>query len=299
MDATIHPLVLGNTLNPLISMYLRGRVSRGEITRGSAASIGYTLYGLARSFGRRPLNQLGVAAIDRWLEAIGSYAPATRREYLSRVRTFCDWLVFTDRLTLNPTRHVPPIRQPRTVPVTLTRAQVAAVLDACPDLRARAIVRLLVGCGCRCIEIERLRVEDYDPVDRTIILRGKALHERSIPVPAETARVVDAHLDLIGRVAGPMFVGERGPLKSATIQKYVRHWMRSSGVKKANLDGRSAHSLRRTAGSDVMERCGDIRVVQEMLGHMKIETTARSYLRPVPLGTLREAMEGRTYSGAA
>lgn len=299
MEATIHELVRGNTLSPLVSKYLRGRVSRGEITRTSAKSIGYTLRGLSKSFGKRPLDQLGRKAIDRWLTKIGSYAPATRREYLSRVRTFCRWLVNIGRIKADPTGHVPTIVQPRTVPVTLTQAQVAALLRACPDTRALAIVWLLVGCGCRCIEVERLRVEDYDPDERTITLRGKALHERSIPVPAETARALDAHLDDVGRVAGPMFMGERGPLKSATIQTYVRQWLRDSGVKVANLDGRSAHGLRRTAGSDVMDQCGDIRVVQAMLGHMKIETTARFYLRPVPIATLREAMEGRIYAATA
>lgn len=298
MEGTIHAFVRTPTLSPLVHKYLRGRVARGELTRGSATSMSYTLNGLARSFGARRLDQFGRKAIDRWLERIGTYAPATRREYLSRVRGFCAWLVDTGRIPSDPTTHVPTIRQPRTVPVTISPAQVALLLRQCPDIRAVAIVQLLVGCGCRCIEVERLRVEDYDARARTIVLRGKALHERLIPVPKQTARALDAHLDRVGRTAGPMFVGERGPLKSATIQTYVRRWLRDAGVKVRNLDGRSAHCLRRTAGSDVMERCGDIRVVQTMLGHEKVETTARFYLRDVPIGRLREAMEGRDYGAA-
>jgi hypothetical protein len=46
-----------------------------------------------------------------------------------------------------------------------------------------------------------------------------------------------------------------------------------------------------------MERTGDIRIVQEMLGHENLETTARYYLRRIPLNTLRAAMEGRDYTG--
>ena len=84
-----------------------------------------------------------------------------------------------------------------------------------------------------------------------------------------------------------------------TISGYTRRWLRDAGVKSRSLDGRSAHGLRRTAGSDVMDACGDIRVVQEMLGHSQIETTARYYLRPVTLAQMRAAMEGRTYRSAA
>ena len=47
-----------------------------------------------------------------------------------------------------------------------------------------------------------------------------------------------------------------------------------------------------------MDRTGDVQIVQEMLGHASIETTARSYLRRVKLDTLRDAMEGRDYTAA-
>lgn len=284
------------TLHHHVIKYLRGRVDRGEISRVSADGIAKTLRGFSRSFGSRPLAQLGPRAIDRWLATIGHYAPATRREYLSRVRTFCRWLMAEGHIIADPTEHVKPIRQPRTVVVTLTEPQVAALLGACPDARARAIVWLLVGCGCRCIEVERMLVEDYDPRQRLLLLRGKGNHERQVPTPAAVAAALDAHLDEAGRRAGPMFLGERGGLRSATIGTYVRRWMRDAGVKSAPFDGRSAHGLRRTAGSDVMDRTNDLRAVQAMLGHVRVETTAKHYLRPVPLDHLRAAMEGRTYA---
>lgn len=158
----------------------------------------------------------------------------------------------------------------------------------------------MVGCGFRCVEVSRVDVQDYDPTTLTIVATGKALHERRIPVPLEVADALDRYLDEAGSVGGPLIRSVHGDrLASKTLSGYVRGWMRAAGVKTANLDGRSAHGLRRTAGSDVMDRCGDIRVVQEMLGHVKIETTAKSYLRPVAIGHLREAMEGRAYALAA
>lgn len=298
MSALVIPLMRDDTLPPLIDEYLRGRVARGELTRASARDIRYCLIQFSDTFGRRPLSQLGRKAVDRWLESIGHRAPATRREYLSRVRTFCRWLQREGHIKTDPTEHVQPIQQPRHVPVTLTTSQVAALLRVCSNARDAAIVQLMVGCGLRCVEIARLRVEDYDSAARTVRVTGKALHQRELPVPADTARAVDAYLDSAGRVAGPLFrsqVVANSGLSSRTLSHYVRRWLRAAGVKSMPRDGRSAHALRRTAGSDVMDRSNDVRVVQAMLGHARIETTAKYYLRPVPLDRLREAMEGRRY----
>lgn len=289
------------TLSPLISEYLRQRVARGEIKRASSAEVAYCLLGFSDSFGRRPLEQLGPKAIDRWLETIGHHAPATRRQYLSRVRGFCQWLLATRRITQDPVGHVRPIPEPRRIPRTLTEAEVAALLAACPNQRARTIVWLMVGCGCRCVEVARLKVEDYDDRRRTIILSGKAGHEREVPAPDHVACAVRSYLDESGWAAGPLIRNylTGGGLSARTISGYMRAWLRDAGVKRAALDGRSAHALRRTAASDVMEQCDDIRIVQAMMGHARIETTAKHYLRPVSLDALRDAMEGRDYTERA
>lgn len=284
------------TLHTEIVAYISGRLMRGEIRANTAADLRWTLYALERSFGHRPLGQLGPAAIDRWLASIGTLSDATRREYLSRVRGFTQWLVSQGKIAMDPTAHVPVIRQARRAPRTLNMGQVDALLKALPDRRARAVVLLMVGCGCRCAEVARLRVEDYD--GQTITVRGKSDHERSIPVPAAVAKAIDAYLDETGVVAGPLIRSQLNPsrgIAATTLSHYVRRWMRDAKIKARPLDGRSAHALRRTAASDVMDASGDVRVVQAMLGHQRLETTARSYLRPVSMEAMREAMGGRSY----
>lgn len=290
------------TLTPHITEYLRARLARGEISRQTAVDLRYPLMALAVCFGARPLNRFGRSAIDRWLETIGHHAPATRRHHLSTVRGFCRWLVHTGRIGSDPTAHVAPIKQPRRVPATLTEAEVAQLIGSLDSPRERAIAWLMVGCGCRCVEVARLTVADYDAAALTLVLVGKGGHQRIVPVPTVVAAALDAYLDEVGRVGGPLIRSEldrRSPISARTISHYMRRWMTAAGVKRRPLDGRSAHCLRRTAGSDVMDRSGDVRVVQEMLGHARIETTARYYLRPVPLDRLREAMEGRTYRADA
>lgn len=289
-----------DTLDPLVREYCRARRARGELTPRTAQTAQYTLGLLAASYGRRPLDKFGPKAIDRWLESIGDRAPSTRREYLSRVKVFCRWLVARKAIKTDPTTHVERIRQPRRTPVTLTPQQVARLFIGLPDLRARAIVWLMVGCGARCVEVSRLRVEDYDPAGRTILLVGKGMHERQIPVPREVCVALNAYLDEAGTSSGPLIRSTIDPargLAAKTLSTYLREWMTAAGVKVRARDGRSAHGLRRTAGSDVMDRVGDIRVVQEMLGHLDVQTTANYYLRRVSEAKLRDAMEGRPYDG--
>lgn len=289
------------TLTPLLARYTAERHARGEISRQTLHALRWSFGHIDQSFGDRPISQFGPRAIDRWLAGIGHLAPATRREYLSRVRGFSRWLISEGMIRTDPTLHVPPIRQPRTQPRTLTEPEVARLLAVLPDARAHAIVWLMIGLGCRCVEVERLMVGDYDPHARQILLVGKAGHERVLPVPAKTAQALDTYLAEVGASGGPMIRSRSNPstaLTAQTIGTYVRRWLRAAGVKQGVLDGRSAHGLRRTAASDVMDRVGDIRVVQEMLGHARIETTARAYLRRVPIEQMREAMEGRTYLAA-
>lgn len=291
------------TLMPLVLDYVARRVRTGDILPATGAATRTVLAGLAACHGRRSVKKFGPATIDRYRASISQLRASTQREYLSKVRGFCRWLVLHKHIKRDPCAELPSIRQPRRIPVTLTGHEVRSLLDATAgDLRATAIVWLMVGLGLRCVEVTRLQMEDYDPghngQDATIRVIGKGGHERLLPVPAAVQEALDAYLDHTGRVSGPMIRSEVSPaaaLSPGTLGKYTRRWMRAAGVKAKALDGRSAHGLRRTAGSDVMAATGNIQVVQAMLGHARIETTAQHYLRPVTVAELREAMEGRTY----
>jgi site-specific recombinase XerD len=291
-----------STLTTYTTTYIGERRRRGEITARTAKGLRYALDSLDVSFGNRPLTQLTPRAIERWLETVGHLAPSTRRNHLGAARGFCRYLVARDLIAEDPTAHVARIRQPRSVPRALSPADVGRLWLALPDERARAIVALMVWCGLRCVEVARLQVTDYDPVAGTIRVVGKGMHERELPVPVETRAVIDRYLASVGGVmSGPLIRSSRIPsrgLSEATISTYVSRWMETAGLKVGRWDGRSAHALRHTCASDVLDVCGDLRVVQEMLGHAHLSSTA-IYLRRAGIGRLREAMDGRDYGGAA
>lgn len=69
--------------------------------------------------------------------------------------------------------------------------------------------------------------------------------------------------------------------------------MWDAGIKQRPHDGRSAHTLRRTCLSELMEACGDVQVVQEVAGHARPDTTIRHYLRRVSDARMRDAMDLR------
>lgn len=290
-----------STLGSYVVEYLGVRRRKGELTAGTLKGYRSTLMRFAEHHGNRPLAQLTPRAIDRWLETIGQHKASTRRRMLSHVKGFCRWMLREGHITADPCDQLRPIRQPDLPPRALDADQVAAVLAACGDNRARVMVWLMVGCGLRCVEVARLNVEHWSRRDGVLRVIGKGLHEREVAVPSTVARALDAYLAECPALSGPLVRSVYGPhdrLSRTYVSMIVSGVMWASGVKRAAGDGVSAHALRHTCGSDVLDHCHDVRVVQAVLGHRSLATTQR-YLRRASLGQMREAMEGREYRMAA
>lgn len=284
----------GHTLWPYAVRYLAGRVDRGELGEGSRQTMRIRLDGLTESFGMRPIDQFGAAAIDRWLASIRHLSPRTRRSYVSTVRGFCRWLREGRVIGRDLAALLPSVRVPRSVPRALPGGDMRQLLEVLPDDRARAIVMLMVGLGLRCCEVASVEVGDYDPHDATIRIVGKGGHERLLPVPVEVGGALDRYAVWS---SGPLIRSKVDPscgVHRKTLSAMVSGWMTAAGVKRRQYDGVSAHALRHTAATDVLDRCHDVRIVQQILGHSNVATTS-IYLGRANIGQLRSAMEGRDY----
>jgi site-specific recombinase XerD len=213
------------------------------------------------------------------------------RTQLSILRNWCRWMVAKDHLRRDPMATVRNPRRARAVPRSRTAEEVARILDAAPTKRERLIVLLMVQEGLRCGEVSRLEAGDVDFERRSVRVVGKGGHHRLLPISEETWRALLDYLEGKRNYAGPLvrsFADGKSGITPHTIGLLVRGVMREAGVPG------SAHSLRHTAASDVLERCGDITVVKEMLGHASISTT-EIYLRTTSAARLRDAMSGRAY----
>ena len=283
-----------NTLTPLVRSYLRARRAEG-LDRATLRNIDITLSSFAASFGQRPVSHLGSRAVVRWLEAHATWAPSTRGTKVSMLRTFARWCEVEGHTGLW-SASIPKVRREVTVPRYVDGGQFSATLDATTTTRERAILWLLFGCGLRCVEVSRLRVEDWNRRDGYLIATGKGRHQREVPVPAPVDAALRAYVAEHPVAGGPIIRRADGcprGISANTVSSLTRRMLRRAGVKGAASDGVCAHGMRAAAATSVLESSGDIRCAQELLGHRHVGTTS-AYIKRAGLDSVRSALERRT-----
>lgn len=286
------------TLGPYAHDYVSGRWRRGEIVGTTVIQHRSVLTRLCEIHGHRSIDRYGPGTIMRWQEATSHLKPSTRASSWSCITGFSRWLHRQGIIDTDPCTDIRAPRRPRTEPRALDAGAIEALLAVAPDTRARAIVWLELGLGLRRIEVHRLRVEDWLRRDRVLRVVGKGSHERTLPVIAPVEHALHAYLVEHPATVGPMIrstTDDSRPLSTSALSHYMTRWMFTAGIKHAPKDGVNGHALRHTAASDVLDACGDLRVVQEMLGHRQLATTS-VYLRRASLGQMRDAMEQRRYA---
>jgi integrase/recombinase XerC len=142
------------------------------------------------------------------------------------------------------------------------------------SLRDRAMLELLYSSGLRLGELVGLDLGDLDLVDGVVRVTGKGRKTRLVPVGRHAREALAAWLDArttVARIGEPaVFTGARGArINARTVQARVAHWARRSGL------GQRVHPhlFRHSFATHLLESSGDLRTVQEMLGHANISTT--------------------------
>ncbi len=182
------------------------------------------------------------------------------------------------------------VREPRKLPVVLSPDEVARLLDAATSLKYRAALSVAYGAGLRASEVVSLKLTDIDS-ERAVIRidQGKGRKDRYAVLPA-------ALLDLLrawwraGREQGVMlpggwlFPGQNpvNPLTTRQLGRAFHDARKAAGIDKPV----SLHTLRHCFATHLLEQKVDIRVIQVLLGHKKLETTA--LYAQVATRTLRE-----------
>lgn len=277
----------------LANRWVTGRVRRREITPLTGRNHRSALSSFVAVVGQR--TSIRRAEVERWMEHRADLAAATRRSDLSTVRGWCRWLVEEGHLGKDPCIHVRPPKEPRRIPRYIDRELINELIDVCPDARARAVVWLMFGAGLRCVEVERLQVEDWDRRAELLKVRGKGGHEREVPVVDGVRETLTSYLAEYPATTGPLIRSYRTPtsLRADTLSGVVSELMRAAGIKQAPRDGMSAHALRHTAAADTLDASGgNLWLVGEMLGHANLNTV-KVYLRRARTGEMRDAMDAR------
>lgn len=204
--------------------------------------------------------------------------PRSIARRLSAVRRFLAYLVQERILTANPASSVRAPKPARRLPVTLDADQVAGLLalqgDDLFSVRDRAMLELFYSSGLRLSELVGLDLAELDLTDRTVRITGKGDKTRIVPVGRYAVAALEAWIEVRAAiVAGDepaLFVSRRGTrLAGRSVQARLKQWAKRWG---AGLPIHP-HILRHSFATHLLEASGDLRAVQELLGHASISTT--------------------------
>jgi len=197
---------------------------------------------------------------------------------LSAIRSFYRWLMREALAGHNPAAQVRAPRSGRKLPATLDTDAVARLLDIRDTgplaLRDKAMMELFYSSGLRLSELAGLRWDQIDAASGLVTVTGKGNKTRVVPLGRYAIDALAAWNRVRGQFAGidepSVFVSSRGkPIAPRTIQARIRHWARRQGLPQNVFP----HLLRHSFASHVLESSGDLRAVQELLGHADISTT--------------------------
>lgn len=205
--------------------------------------------------------------------------PATVHRYLSSLRGFFACLVEAGELPNNPADGVRPPKQQRSLPKSLSVDQVTSLMAAPAQddplaLRDHCMLELLYSSGLRLAELASLNVLDFESGGLEIRVQGKGSKERIVPVGSKARMALERWLRARPQLArgeeSALFISQRGRrLSHRAIQQRLAAWAQQAG-----LDVRlHPHRLRHAFATHLLESSGDLRAVQELLGHANISTT--------------------------
>ena len=255
--------------------------------RGERRLAGNTLEAYARDAGllqelagERSLERLDSADIRRFVATLHGrgQSPRTLARVLSCWRGFYDWLARGHLVKANPCAGVKAPRAAKRLPEALSPDD--AVRLVCLEdpsdlgLRDRALFELAYSSGLRVSELTGLDLDSIDVQAGEARVNGKGSKTRIVPVGAPALAALAAWLPVRARMARPgenaLFVGSAGRrLAPREVQRRIKRWAAAAGLP---VDVHP-HMLRHSFASHLLQSSGDLRAVQEMLGHASIAST--------------------------
>jgi integrase/recombinase XerC len=262
------------------------------------------LRALAEFGGRHKLttwNRLDHSQLRAFAAALhgAGLSPRSIQRHLSAARTFYEFLMREGHCARNPAQGVRAPKTKKRLPATLDADQMGRLLafrvDDSLSARDKAIMELFYSSGLRLAELVSLSVTEVDLRDRTVRVLGKGSKTRIVPVGRQAVEALKTWLKermvLVRDGVDALFVGRSGrPLSVRAVQLRVGAWGRRQGLG-VHVH---PHMFRHSFATHLLESSGDLRGVQELLGHADIGTTQiYTHLDFQHLATVYEAAHPR------
>ena len=230
--------------------------------------------------GDRSPAELTTHDIRRFIGALHGkgQSPRSLARVLSSWRGFFEWLQRQREIAANPCAGVRPPKAARVLPPTLSPDEAVRLVaigdDSDLGLRDRALFELAYSSGLRVSELAGLDVDSVDIRAGEVRVTGKGSKTRIVPVGEHALEALAAYAGTRAKLARPgeeaLFVGRAGRRVSVReVQRRIKRWAAAAGI---DTDVHP-HMLRHSFASHVLQSSGDLRAVQEMLGHASIAST--------------------------
>jgi len=212
-----------------------------------------------------------------WRHRQGAGGRSLQRN-LSAIRSFYRYLIEEEKVKNNPAEGIIAPKTERKLPKVLDADQTVQLVEINEQddlaIRDRAILELIYSSGLRLAELISLNMGDIDFGDRIITVTGKGKKMRSIPVGQHAIKAIDKWLKIRIKMVNEnevaLFISNRGKrISPRSVQERLKQW----AIKQGLPSHVHPHMLRHSFASHMLESSGDLRAVQELLGHADISTT--------------------------
>lgn len=196
---------------------------------------------------------------------------------LSALRSFIDWQVSQGVMSVNPAKGISAPKQARHLPKNLDVDDVNRLLDIDASdplaVRDRTMLEVMYGAGLRLSELVGLDCRHMNMASGEVWVMGKGSKERKLPIGRTAIHWLEQWLplrEIYDPVDDAVFVSKLGKRISVrSVQKRFAEW----GVKQGVTSHINPHKLRHSFATHMLESSGDLRAVQELLGHANLTTT--------------------------
>lgn len=230
--------------------------------------------------GGGPLENIDYLALRKYLAVLKEKKLSARTvgRRLSALRTFFRFLTREGYLKLNPMLMLSSPKQEKHLPAFLTEEEVAKLIESAFSkdaadalgLRDRAILETFYSTGMRISELVGLGIDDIDMISGIVKVRGKGKKERIVPIGETALKAIRAYLDGRKKESSALFLNKNGVrIGTRGVRGMVHKYILFAGIKQ----GVSAHTLRHSFATHLLNRGADLRTVQELLGHANLSTT--------------------------
>lgn len=266
----------------LLAGYLAWLRSERRYSEHTASNYARDLRALFRLAAAQPLAELKPQHIRRYIAQLHGEGMSGKSlaRMLSAWRGFYNYLLRDHRYSDNPCIGLRPPKTGKTLPQALSPDEavqlVSMTAETPPDIRDKAMFELFYSSGLRLAELVGLDLEAVrgDLAEGEVRVAGKGNKTRIVPVGGPAQQALSAWIMVRSQLAvateAALFVGARGArISPRVVQLRLRDW----GIKQGISHGVHPHQLRHSFASHVLQSSGDLRAVQEMLGHASISTT--------------------------